>query len=81
MLGYWFGTLRIAMRLRYTNPTAAALGAGVIVWMAVGAVNNPVTDRFLYVPVAALLAMASVGWDAGVVVPGHFAEAGMSRVE
>lgn len=39
---------------------AAALGAGLVVWMLDGIFENQITDRYLYVPIAVLVALVGL---------------------
>jgi hypothetical protein len=58
MVLFWFGLVRAGWRLRYFDPIAIFLVASVIVWLAVGLVENQLTDRYIYFPVAAIAALA-----------------------
>lgn len=40
--------------------TAAALAASLATWLALGAIENQVTDRYLYVPIAGLVTLMSL---------------------
>jgi hypothetical protein len=54
---FWFGLVRAGWRLRHVDPIAMFLVASVVVWLAVGLVENQLTDRYIYFPVAAIAAM------------------------
>ena len=57
MVLFWFGLVRAGWRLRHVDPIAMFLVASVVVWLAVGLVENQLTDRYIYFPVAAIAAM------------------------
>jgi hypothetical protein len=57
MLLFWFGLVRAGWRLRHVDPIGIFLVASIIVWLAVGLVENQLTDRYIYFPVAAIAAM------------------------
>ena len=44
--------------MRQVDPISMFLVASVIVWLAVGLVENQLTDRYIYFPVAAIAAIA-----------------------
>jgi hypothetical protein len=43
---------------------AGFLGCSILIWIAVGSIENQLTDRYLYVPIAALCALTALRADA-----------------
>jgi O-antigen ligase len=58
VLAYLFGAIRAAWRLREDeNPLPGYLFITLVAWLAVGSVENQLTDRYLYVPVGCIAAL------------------------
>ncbi len=60
MLVYWIGCIRNGIALTRLGVTIAPfLTIGVIAWMMLGIVENPISDRYLYYTVACIAGLAS----------------------
>nr|WP_285600109.1 O-antigen ligase family protein [Kineosporia sp. NBRC 101731] len=76
---YFGGMLRVAWRLRGPErPHISVLLSSTIIWLGVGIIENQLTDRYLYVPVALIAAyqLVATGGGSGDVVDEHPGEVG-----
>ncbi|MBA2559469.1 MAG: O-antigen ligase family protein [Propionibacteriales bacterium] len=69
---YCCGVLRAGWRARAHTPLAANVTLALVVWLVMGIFQNQLTERYLYVLVAAVAAMSAAGLSQRV--------AGMSRM-
>jgi hypothetical protein len=74
---FWFGIVRDGWHLRQ-NPLASALLTSVILWLLAGAVENQLTDRYIYFPVAALATLSVL--RRGALIPDEAPEAAPVRI-
>lgn len=74
MLVYWAGALWTARRISARCSLAVYLASSVLVSLAMGLHANQIVDRYLFVPVAALLALAAAGAASALSPPSSVAE-------
>jgi hypothetical protein len=60
MACYFGGVVRAGWRCRSENDgLALSFAVGILIWLLVGAVENQLTDRFLYLPVGCIAALSA----------------------
>jgi hypothetical protein len=80
MFAYWYGALRAAgLAMRRGEPLGSVLLVSIISWLAVGVIENQLTDRLLYYTVGCVAALAAAHADGTESMTGKYSLAGSAR--